>query len=82
MVLSIPITAETEAKLKAKAAVAGVDLQTFAARALERIASRPNLDEALAPLRAEIQDSGVTEDQLSDLLEEAKHDLRARTAPG
>ena len=48
--LSIPITPETEAKLKAKAATAGVDLHTYAARTLERIAARPPLDEILAPL--------------------------------
>jgi hypothetical protein len=77
MVLSIPITAETEAQLKAKAASAGMDVQTYAARTLERIAARPPLDELLAPLRAEFDASGTTEEQLTDLLETAKHEMRA-----
>ena len=76
MVLSVSISSETEAKLKAKAAVAGIDVQTFAARALEREASRLSLHELLAPLRAEFETSGMSEDQLSDLLETAKHQLR------
>ena len=77
MVLSIPITPETEAKLKAKAATAGVDLHTYAARTLERIAARPPLDEILAPLRAEVDASGITEEELTDLLETAKHEMRS-----
>jgi len=78
MVLSIPITPETEAKLRAKAAVAGMDVQTFAARTLERIAARPPLDDLLAPLRAEVTASGMTDEQLTELLETAKHDARAQ----
>ena len=74
--LSIPISPEVEAKLKAKAAVAGIDMQTFAALTLERAASRPSLDELLAPLRAEFEASGMSEQQLVELLEAAKHELR------
>ncbi len=76
MTLSISISAETEAKLKAKAAVEGVDLPTYAARVLEQLACRPTLDELLAPLRAEVEASGITEAQLTNLLEEAKHEQR------
>ena len=76
MVLNVPITPETEAKLKAKAASAGVDVQTYAARTLERIAARPPLDDVLAPLRAEFDASGMTEAELTDLLESAKHEMR------
>ncbi|MDB5322958.1 MAG: hypothetical protein JWN40_4589 [Phycisphaerales bacterium] len=77
MVLSIPITPETEAKLKAKAATAGVDMQTYAARTLERIAARPPLEDVLAPLRAEFDASGMSEEELTELLEAAKHEMRA-----
>ena len=41
MVLSIPISPEAEARLKAKAAEAGVDITTYAARHLELMASSP-----------------------------------------
>lgn len=76
MVISIPITAETESKLRAKAAIAGLDVETFAARTLERIAARPPLEEVLAPLRAEVAASGITETELTDLLERVKHEVR------
>jgi hypothetical protein len=63
--------------LKAKAAEAGVDVQAFVAIMLERAALRPTLDEALAPLRAEFDESGMSEDELVTLLESAKHEMRA-----
>ena len=78
MTLSIPITPDTEQRLKAKASAEGIDLTTYAARALERAASRPTIDEVLAPLREEVENSGVTEEQLTGLLEEVKHEQRAQ----
>jgi hypothetical protein len=77
MVLSLSISPETEAKLKAKAAVAGVDLATYAAKTLERLAERPSIDDVLAPLRAEFERSGMSEEELTQLLEQTKHQSRA-----
>jgi hypothetical protein len=76
MVLSIPISPEVEEKLKAKAAVAGVDVQTFVVLTLQRAATRPSLEDLLAPLCAEFNSSGMSEDELTALLETAKHELR------
>lgn len=77
MTLRVPISPETEAQLRARAADTGLDIETYAARTLERIASRPPLADLLAPLRAEVEDSGISEDDLTQLLEEAKHESRA-----
>ena len=77
MVLSFSISPESEARLKARAAEAGVDIETFAARALERIAAKPTLDETLAPLRSQFETSGMSEDELTELLEQVKHEDRA-----
>jgi len=77
MVLNVPISPDVEAKLKAKAAEAGVDVRTFVALTLERAASRPSTDEILAPLRAEFEASGMGEAELIELLETAKHEMRA-----
>ena len=77
MVLSLSISAGAEAKLKAKAAAAGVDVETFASRTLERFANRPSLDEMLKPLREEFDRSGMSEKELTDFLEEVKHEARA-----
>ena len=82
MTLTISISPDAEAKLRAKAADAGVDIETYAAKALEQIAARPSLDEILKPLHAEFDASGMTEDQLSNLLEETKHEARANRKVG
>jgi pyruvate carboxylase len=85
MVLNLDISPETEAKLAVRAAAAGVDIATYASKTLERAATRPSLDEILAPLRAEFSHSGLNEDELTGLLEQAKHeqrvDRRAQGAP-
>jgi hypothetical protein len=45
--------------------------------ALEAADEPPALDATLAPLRAEFEASGMSEAELVDLLETAKHQLRA-----
>jgi hypothetical protein len=77
MTLSISISPEAEAKLKARAADSGMAVEQYAARELERVVSRPSLDEVLAPLRAEFEASGMSEEELTELLEQAKHEARA-----
>ena len=77
MVLSLSISQEAEEKLEARARAAGVDIATYAAKALERVATRPTLDEVLAPLRSEFERSGMSEEELTEFLERAKHEARA-----
>jgi hypothetical protein len=76
MVISISLSPELEDRLKAKAAAAGLDMATFASRTLERVAARPSLDEVLEPLRAEFYRSGMSENELTEFLEQAKHEAR------
>jgi hypothetical protein len=78
MVLSVTISTEAEAKLRAKAAAAGVDLATYAARQLERLAAPPpSLREISGPIGEAFARSGMSEDELSDFLEAEKHAMRA-----
>jgi len=78
MVLSLSISAKAEASLKAKAAEAGVDVATYAARHLELLASRPrSLQEIRGPIGQSFAQGGMTEDELSDFLEAEKHEMRA-----
>lgn len=78
MLLSIPISVEAEAKLKAKAALAGVDVETYAARHLEMMAMPPqSLEEISGPIGKAFTQSGMTEDELADFLEQEKHAMRA-----
>jgi glycine cleavage system pyridoxal-binding protein P len=78
MVISVPISPQTEATLKAKAAAAGVDVETYAARQLELMASPPrSLKEISGPIAQAFAKSGMTEDELADFLEQEKHAMRA-----
>ena len=78
MVLSIPISPEAEAKLRAKAALAGVDVSTYAARQLEMLATPPrSLRQISGPIAEDVAKSGMTEDELAEFLEEEKHAMRA-----
>lgn len=78
MVLSVPISAEAEARLKEKADLAGVDIATYASRQLELITRQPrSLREISGPIAEAFKESGMTEDKLGDLLEEEKHAMRA-----
>ena len=77
MTIQIPISAETEAKLRDKAAAVGEDMAAYAAGVLERSAKQPvSLEEISGPIAEEFRQSGMTEDELTDLLETAKHDMR------
>ena len=77
MVLSISISPQAAAKLREKAAAAGVDVETYAARQLERIASPPpSLQVLSGPVGDEFARSGMSEDELAELLEEEKHAMR------
>jgi hypothetical protein len=78
MVLCVPISQEADAKLAAKARAAGVDLSTYVATLVEEMTGRPlSLDEITANAAKEFAQSGMTEDELGDFLEEVKHDVRA-----
>ena len=77
MVLSLSISAEAEAKLKAKAAATGVDVETYAARHLELMASPPkSLKDISGPIAEDFARGGTSEDELSDFLEAQKHAMR------
>ena len=53
-----------------------VPLEAYVEARIEEGVRRPMVDDLLAPLRAEVRDSGITEDELTDLLERAKHAQR------
>jgi len=78
MVLSVTISTEAEGKLRVKAAAAGVDVETCAARQLELLAAPSrSLREIGGPIGEAFARSGMSEDELSDFLEAEKHAMRA-----
>lgn len=75
--ISIPVSGEVEARLRARAAALGQDVVTYATKALERLSQPPvPISEISGPLSEEFKKSGMTDDELGDLLEEAKHEMR------
>ena len=82
--ISIPLSDEVEARLRVRAAALGQDVVTYAAQVLERLSQPPlSLREISGPLGEDFRKSGMTEEQLGDMLEGAKHDMRQerRKAP-
>ena len=78
--LSISLPPETEAKLQERAAAHGEDVASYAARVLDEALNAPSLDELLAPVRRAFAESGMSDDELGDLLEREKHAMRAERA--
>jgi hypothetical protein len=77
MTLTLNLPDEDERRLSEKAKAAGIDLQTYVERIVRTAANRPPIDEILRPVRDAFHASGMTEDELGELLEKAKHDMRA-----
>lgn len=77
MTLQIDLDPELEAKLRERAAAAGEDPQEYARHALaEKLRGPESLDEILAPVRKEFRESGMTEEELHLLSEQALADSR------
>lgn len=77
MTLAISISHDAEERLRAKAAAAGMDVTTYAARELERSVAAPrSLREISGPAYEEFVRSGMTDDEFGDVLEKAKHTMR------
>jgi hypothetical protein len=63
MTLTVPLTAETEAKLVAKTRAMGIDVGTYAAQLLERsVSARTILEEISGEAGVNFKKSGMTEE--------------------
>jgi hypothetical protein len=78
MTLTISIPADEEARLQQRAAERGQDVATYVSQLVSHFAAKPTpLEELSGPIYKAFVDSGMTDDELSDLLEKAKHEARA-----
>lgn len=76
--MSISIPPEAERSLRERAASAGQDLPTYVSHLVASLASPPTpLEQISGPIYQKFLESGMTDDELGDLLEEAKHTMRA-----
>ena len=76
MTLSIPLSPDTESKLRRRAAAEGKDPAAVAAQLLEDAVNRPALDELLAPLRQQFAATGDSDEQLVDQITQARDAYR------
>ena len=76
MVLNIKISQEAEARLKERAAAHGKDPTEYAAEIVEEAVAKPLLDEVLAPLRREFEESGMSDEQLLEQILAAQAEYR------
>ncbi len=77
MSISIPLSTEAEARLRKHAGEAGLPAEAIAARLLERTLFKiPDLVEISGTIYEAFKSSGMSEEELSDLLEREKHAMR------
>lgn len=82
MTLTVNLADNEAERLAEKARAAGIDVQTYAERLLRAAATSPPLDDVLRPVRDAFRASGMSEDELGELLEEAKHEMRRERLAG
>jgi hypothetical protein len=76
MTLTVDLAEADAERLAEKARAAGIDVQTYVQRLVRLAATSAPLDEVLRPVREAFHASGMSEDELGELLEEAKHQMR------
>lgn len=82
MTLEISLTPEAETRLRARAAAAGKQPAELARAIVERDVRRPTLEEISGPIYQEFLKSGMTDEELGDMLEDAKHAMRVEKRGG
>ena len=76
--LTLRVSKETQEKLLERAAASGTDLAEHISAVVEQTARAPiALDQIGGPVYQRFLASGATDEQLSDELERAKHEMRA-----
>ena len=78
MTLEIPLAPEEEARLRERAAAAGMDVRAFARETLIEKLDRPrSFAELLAPVREATHRSGLTEEEIDAMADRAREEYWA-----
>ena len=72
MTLVLELKPEIEKALRKKALANGKDFQYYVMETLERQALKPSLDEILAPVRQDFEESGMSEDDLNVFIDDLR----------
>jgi hypothetical protein len=79
MTLNLDLDPDIEAKLRQRAAAAGKDPETYALEAvLEKLTGPHTLADILAPVHEEFRRSGMSQEELKALCEQALAQSRSR----
>ena len=76
MTISIDLGPELSKKLEERAAKIGQTPNDYTRRLVERSLAEPTFDEILAPVREQVAASGITEEELDELISEAIAEVR------
>jgi hypothetical protein len=78
MTLAVPLSPESEARLRDRAQAAGIEETAYAAKLLEEKLCEPeSIVQISGELHQRFLDSGMTEEELTRWLEDEKHSARA-----
>ena len=75
MSITIDLRPDLEAQLREKALVSGCDVENYLEKLVEKELTGPTrLRDLYAPVRRQIKESGISEEELDTLLEEAREE--------
>lgn len=74
--LQIPLPPDTEETLRQRAKANGEDVSSYAVRIIQDALNTPSVDELLAPFRKQVEESGISDDELDQLGEELRQEVR------
>lgn len=78
MTVSLTLSPEKETRLRERAAAAGQEFSVYVSRLLEQFVEPPTPpEETRHPVYQQFLDSGMTDDELGEMLEMARHQMRA-----
>lgn len=76
MDITITIPPEMQDKLQQRAKDTGRDVAEYVEKLIEKdLSARPSIEEILAPVRKQFEDSGMTEAELDALVEEVRDEI-------
>jgi hypothetical protein len=79
MTITINLSLDQQRRLTAKAAQAGHELSAYVHQLIDRDLEAESLDAILAPVRRNFEQSSMTDDELTALVEEVRKDIWLET---
>ena len=75
MTVTLSLPPEMEKKLQERAAASGDDVAGFVHRLIEKELTFQAVNDALAPFRKQVEESGVTDEELTKFFEEVRDEV-------